>query len=235
MAPRLNSIGLCVIVVLCILLIFASNRISFTSFSSSSSLSSSSSAAAAASSSLDFSRTFNLPNDRFYHPQSNGNTFGMNLYANNRAGSKYNKIMHPHNTEQRSQYNYRKYGGGHNNINNNDNNNNQLSAETATLLTTNNDAVIINTTVRLEDVLDAQRQRISIKMKDFEYTEDMLGGLSSLTPETNGRPLRSCNKITTNQSIETFLTLFLISFFFLLLLIIFSNFINVAIWFDIFG
>lgn len=177
MAPRINSIGLCVVVVLCILLIFASNRISF--LSSSPSISSS-----AASSSLEYSRTFNLPNDRFYQLQSDGNSIGMNLYANSRAGGKYNKIMHPHNTEQRSQYYHRKYGGSNNN------NMNQLNAETATVLTTNND-VIINTTVRIEDVLDAQRQRISMKMKDFEYTEDMEGGLSSLTPETNGRPVRS--------------------------------------------
>lgn len=108
------------------------------------------------------------------------------MYANSRAGGKYNKIMHPHNTEQRSQYYHRKYGGS----NDNNNNNNQYNVETATVLTTNND-VTINTTVRIEDVLDAQRQRIAMKMKDFEYTEDMQGGLSSLTPETNGRPLRS--------------------------------------------
>lgn len=67
---------------------------------------------------------------------------------------------------------------------------NQLNAESATALTTNND-VIINMTVRVEDVLDAQRQRIAMKMKDFEYTDEMQGGLSSLTPETGGRPLRS--------------------------------------------
>lgn len=185
MAPRINSIGLCVIVVLCILLIFASNRISFLSSSASSS---------ADPTSLEFSRTFNLPNDRFYSLQSNGNSLGMNLYANNRAGGKYNKIMHPHNTEQRSQYYYnRRYSGSNTN-------NNQLNAETATVLTTNND-VIINTTVRIEDVLDAQRQRISMKMKDFEYTEDMQGGLSSLTPETNGNPLRS-GKSTGSPSIN---------------------------------
>lgn len=186
MAPRINSLGLCVVVVLCILLIFASNRISLLSSSPSSYLSSS-----ADSPSLEFSRTFNVPNDRFYQLQSDGNSFDMNVYTNGgRSGSRYNKIMHPHNTEQRSQYYHRKYGGS--NINNNNNNNNQLNAEMATVLTTNND-VVINTTVRIEDVVDAQRQRIAMKMKDFEYTEDMQGGLLSLTPETNGQPLRSGN------------------------------------------
>lgn len=217
MAPRINSIGLCVIVALCILLIFASNRISF--------LSSSSPSSSAASS--EFSRTFNLPNDRFYQMQVNDNSLGMNLYANSRAGGKYNKIMHPHNTEQRSQYDHRKYGGSNNN--NNNVNVNQLNAESATVLSTNND-VIINTTVRVEDVLDAQRQRIAMKMKDFEYTEEMQGGLSSLTPETNGRPLRSGKFYRNRNHLKTNFQ----SFFFWTF-IAFSNCINVAFWINLSG
>lgn len=176
MAPRINSLGLCVIVVLCILLIFASNRIPFLTSSSPSSPSS--------AASFEYSRTFNVANDRFYQLPSDNNIPSANLYADRGAGSKYNKIIHPHNTEQRLQYYQRKYASG------SGSNMNQLNADTATAFTTNND-VIINTTVRIEDVIDAQRQRISMKMKDFEYTENMEGGLTSLTPETKGRPMQS--------------------------------------------
>lgn len=163
MARRLNSVALCVIVVLCILLIYASNRISLSPFSS--------------APPEEFMRSIKLHNShRQYHQQNYANS--NNNYNNynaidsaNRHSAKYNHIMHPHNTEQRSQ---RKYIGGF------------QTSESATAATT----TFINTTVRIEDIVDAQRQRIASKMKDFEYTEQMIG-LSALTPETNGQPLQS--------------------------------------------
>lgn len=166
MARRLNSVALCVIVILCILLIYASNRISLSPFAS--------------APPDEFMRTIKLHNShRLYHQQnyanSNNNINNNNNYnaidsANNRHSAKYNHIMHPHNTEQR----LRKFVGGF------------QTSESATAATT----TFINTTVRIEDIIDAQRQRIASKMKDFEYTEQMIG-LSALTPETNGQPLQS--------------------------------------------
>lgn len=49
-----------------------------------------------------------------------------------------------------------------------------------------------NTTVRIEDVINEQRQLILDEMKDFEYTEKTLN-LGALTPETGGRPVQSGN------------------------------------------
>lgn len=166
MARRLNSVALGIIIVLCILLIYASNRISLSPFSS--------------APPEEFMRSIKLHNaHRQYHHQSN--------YANNnynsidsRHSAKYNHIMHPHNTEQRSQFYNRKFVGGF------------QTSESATAETTN----FINTTVRIEDIVDAQRLRIASKMKDFEYTEQMIG-LSALTPETNGQPIQSGELHTT--------------------------------------
>lgn len=108
-----------------------------------------------------------------YYANNNYNVIDNNNNGN-RHSAKYNHIMHPHNTEQRSQFHNRKYVGGF------------QTSESATAETTN----FINTTVRIEDILDAQRQRIASKMKDFEYTDQMIG-LSALTPETNGQPIQS--------------------------------------------
>lgn len=47
-----------------------------------------------------------------------------------------------------------------------------------------------NETARIENIVNAQRLRIASEMKDFNYTSEMIG-LSALTPETNGQPLRS--------------------------------------------
>lgn len=47
-----------------------------------------------------------------------------------------------------------------------------------------------NTTVDIEDIVNAERQRIATELKDFNFTEQMVG-LSALTPETNGQPLQS--------------------------------------------
>lgn len=117
---------------------------------------------------------------RQYHQQTHyyaNNNYNM-IDNGNRHSAKYNHIMHPHNTEQRSQLHNRKFVGGF------------QTSESATAETTN----FINTTVRIEDILDAQRTRIASKMKDFEYTEQMIG-LSALTPETNGQPIQSGEQI----------------------------------------
>lgn len=176
MARRLNPAALCVFIVLCILLIYASNRISLSPFTS--------------APPEEFMRTIKLHNaHRQYHQQSNNNNNFNSIYSSNnnnnngydsnsnRHSAKYNHIMHPHNTEQRAQLYNRKYGGGAGGF---------QTSESATAETTN----FINTTVRIEDIIDAQRQRIASKMRDFEYTEQMIG-LTALTPETNGQPLQS--------------------------------------------
>lgn len=173
MARRLNPAALCLFILFCILLIYASNRISLSPFSS--------------APPEEFIRNIKLQNaHRQYHHQSNyannnyngfdnNNNFNINSNNNNnRHSAKYNHIMHPHNTEQRSQYYSRKFVGGF------------QTSESATAETTN----FINTTVKIDDIIDAQRQRIASKMRDFEYTEQMIG-LTALTPETNGQPIQS--------------------------------------------
>lgn len=160
MARRLNSVALCVIIVLCILLIYASNRISLSPFSS--------------TPPEEFMRTIKIHNSHRQYNQQNyypNNNYNAIDNANNRHSAKYNHIMHPHNTEQRSHH---RFIGG------------VQTSESATVATTN----FINMTVRIEDIVDAQRQRIASKMKDFEYTDQMIG-LSALTPETNGLPIQS--------------------------------------------
>lgn len=162
MARRLNPAALCLFILLCILLIYASNRISLSPFAS--------------TPPEEYMRSIKLHNiHRQYHHQSNyaNNNYNGNDNSN-RHSAKYNHIMHPHNTEQRSHYYNRKFVGGF------------QTSESATAETTN----FINTTVRIEDIIDAQRQRIASKMKDFEYTEQMIG-LTALTPETNGQPIQS--------------------------------------------
>lgn len=162
MARRLNPAALCLFILLCILLIYASNRISLSPFAS--------------APPEEYMRSIKLHNShRQYHQQSNYANNNYNGIDNsNRRSAKYNHIMHPHNTEQRSQYYNRKFVGGF------------QTSESATAETTN----FINMTVRIEDIVDAQRQRIASKMKDFEYTEQMIG-LTALTPETNGQPIQS--------------------------------------------
>lgn len=156
MARRLNSIALCVIIVLCILLIYATNKISLPFSSTPTS---------------DYLRS--IKHRSFHNVYFNNNLNGID---NSRHNAKYNQFMHMHNTEQRTQFSNRKFGGSFSN------------GESATAETTN----FVNTSVRMEDVIDAQRHRIASKMKDFEYTEQMIG-LSALTPETNGQPIQSGN------------------------------------------
>lgn len=160
MARRLSPVGLCVIIAVCILLIFASNRISLSPFTT-------------YSSKNELNQALKLHNHR-YHEQF-GNPLSDNSLGSDQYRVKYNRLMHPHNTEVRGQfYHYnRKYSGSH---------------ETATALTTNN--IIYNTSVRIEDILNAQRHRIALRMKDFEFTDEM-GDLKALTPETSGRPIQS--------------------------------------------
>lgn len=47
----------------------------------------------------------------------------------------------------------------------------------------------ISTTIKIEDILDAQRKRIALEMEDFPYTNPI--GLHSLTPETNGKQIQN--------------------------------------------
>lgn len=160
MARRLNSIALCVIIGLCILLLYASNRITSTPFSS--------------APPDEYVRSIKS-HHRQYHHQAYQNNRNINDVGDiNRHSAKYNQLMHPHNTDQRGQYFSRRFGGSVPNV------------DIATAETTN----FINTSVRIEDVIDAQRHRIANKMKDFEYTDQMIG-LSALTPETNGQPIQS--------------------------------------------
>lgn len=157
MARRLNSVAVCVIIGLCILLIYASNRISSPPFSS--------------APPDEYIRS--IKTHRQYHHQQQQPQQYHELDSN-RHNVKYNQLMHPHNTDQRGQYFSRRFGGSVPNV------------DIATAETTN----FINTSVRIEDVIDAQRHRIANKMKDFEYTDQMIG-LSALTPETNGQPIQS--------------------------------------------
>lgn len=164
MARRLNSISLIVIIVLCILLIFATNRLPLSPFSQQTIPEN------------EYMRTLALPHDRHHRFPSNPNdiSVGGNLYTNGRHNSKYFKIIHPNKIEHRTHQfssNSRKFGNE------------------ATVSTTNN--IIINTTARMEDVINAQRQRLAKKLQDFEFTSEMGEGLKSLTPETNGRPIQS--------------------------------------------
>lgn len=171
MARRLNTLGLSLIVVLCILLIFASNRIPLSPFSSS-----------PTAPENEIMRNLVIPREsssqyrysNFENENENENSFvdGSQSYANNyrRHSSKYNRIMHPHKTDGR--LNGRKFD------------------DTATAQTSN--VAYVNSTERIEDVLNAQRRRVKNKMRDFEFTEQMGGGLKALTPETGGRPLQSC-------------------------------------------
>lgn len=155
MARRVNSIALGVILGVCILLIYASNRISSPAFSS--------------APPDEYIRSIKTHQRQYHHQTRN-----FNEIDSNRHSAKYNQLMHPHNTEQRNLYSSRRFGGTYQNV------------DMATAETTN----YINTSVRVEDVIDAQRRRIANKMKEFEYTEQMVG-LSALTPETNGQPIQS--------------------------------------------
>lgn len=140
MVRRINSIGLCIIVIVCILLIFASHRMTFLPF---------------ASTDVDTLNQFRYILD---HRQNNNGKYNQIMHgqvsANGRAGSGYGNGM----------------GSG------------ELSS-----ITTNS---AYNLSVRIEDVLNEQRQLIFDEMKDFEYTEKTLN-LGALTPGTGGRPLQS--------------------------------------------
>lgn len=150
MARRINSIGLCIIVVLCILLIFASNRISFPSFSS-------------------------PPNDytiiKYRHydfPQSN--------YNNLMPGSSENRRNYFNKKYYFNKHRKKTYGGQFG-----------LNAETDTT-----NSAYINTSVRIEDVINTQRQRIISEMKDFEYRKEASSS-KALIPELGGTPIQSGN------------------------------------------
>lgn len=152
MARRINSIGLCAIVLLCILLIFASHRMTFSPFTSNES---------------DATNQFNhlghisdhrrANNGKYYQiMQGGGGVSGSRQYANRKASGTSGAFG--------------------------------ASGEIATMSTN----TAYNTTVRIEDVINEQRQLILDEMKDFEYTEKTLN-LGALTPETGGRPVQSGN------------------------------------------
>lgn len=143
MARRINSVGLCAIIILCILLIFASHRMTFSPFSSS-----------------DLDTPAQLHHLNHLDEQRRPNN------------GKYFQIMYP-----RDYTNRKSNGLG------------PSSGELATAMTT---STIFNSTVRIEDVVNEQRQLILDEMKDFEYTEKTLN-LGALTPETGGRPVQSGN------------------------------------------
>lgn len=117
MVRRINSIGLCIIMIVCILLIFASHRMTFLPF---------------ASNDLDTVNQFNRILD---HRRANN--------------GKYNQIMHGRQT----QYGRASSSG----------NNGAYSGE-VTMITTNS---AINPPVRIEDVLNEQRQLTLDEMKDL--------------------------------------------------------------------
>lgn len=102
------------------------------------------------------------------------NQFNVLLDHRRTNNGKYNQIMHG-----RQQANGRASSSGINGA---------YSGETG-LITTNS---AFNSSVRIEDVLNEQRQLILDEMKDFEYTEKTLN-LGALTPGTGGRPLQSGN------------------------------------------
>lgn len=55
-------------------------------------------------------------------------------------------------------------------------------------------------TIKTDNIIDAQRQAIASELKNFNFTEQMVG-LSALTPETNGHPLQS-GKLISNTSTQ---------------------------------
>ena len=130
MARKINSIGVGIFVILCILLIFASHRITFS--------------------------TSDYKSHNYLSP--------VNQYDRYYNG-KYSKIVH------HSQYSSQR-----------------RRTEFDTAVTTNN--VFFNATARIEDVINAQRQRISEEMKDFEFVDKSMM-TSQLTLETDGRPFQS--------------------------------------------
>lgn len=151
MARRINSIGLCIIVVLCILLIFASNRISFPSFSSTP------------------SNDYTIIKYRHYELLNNYNNLASSGSSENRRyylNKKYyfNKISH-----RKKLYNT------------------QIGSNTETDTT---NSAYFNTSIRIEDVISTQRQRILNEMKDFEY-QKQASNLKALVPELGGTPIQS--------------------------------------------
>lgn len=160
MARRFNSIALGAIILLCILLIYVTNKISSPYPSVDEYL----------QHPIKTYRTHRLYNNNNH--QTNND---IKAFDNGRHMAKFNHYMH-NGVEQRTHFSHRKFGGvGY-----------SANSESATAETTN----FVNTSVRISDVIEAQRTRIASKMKDFEYTEQMIG-LSALTPETNGQPIQS--------------------------------------------
>lgn len=57
------------------------------------------------------------------------------------------------------------------------------------LTTTPHTETVTNITL-LKSIIDLARVEVALEMKHFKYTEEMIN-LSSLTPETDGKPIRS--------------------------------------------
>lgn len=159
MARRFNSIALGAIIILCILLIYVTNKISSPDPTVDEFL----------QHPIKSYRT-----NRLYNNNNHQTSNDIKGFDNSRHMAKYSHYMH-NGVEQRTHFSHRKFGGA-----------GFSNSEAATAETTN----FVNTSVRIADVIEAQRMRIASKMKDFEYTEQMIG-LSALTPETNGQPMQS--------------------------------------------
>lgn len=157
MARRINSVGLGIIIVLSILLIFASNRISFPSFSSSPS-------------------DYTIIKYRHYD-------FPQNSYSNLASDSSENRRNYLNKKYYFNKISHRKKVF---NNNNNYNSNNQFGTDAE--LTTN--GVYFNTSIRIEDLINAQRQRILNEMNEFEFTKEA-ANLKALIPELGGIPLQN--------------------------------------------
>lgn len=167
MARRFNSIALGAIIVLCILLIYVTNKISSPYPTADDYL----------QHPIKSYRTH-----RFYNNNHHQTSNEIKGFDNSRHMAKYSHYMH-NGVEQRTHFSHRKFGGSGGGASGGAGFSN---SEAATAETTN----FVNTSVRIADVVEAQRMRIASKMKDFEYTEQMIG-LSALTPETNGQPMQS--------------------------------------------
>lgn len=69
----------------------------------------------------------------------------------------------------------------------------EKTPEKPTVIASTTERVLIsqeNMRILQQSVIDSAREKIAVSMEKFPYTGKMIG-LSSLTPETNGNPLRS--------------------------------------------
>ncbi|XP_031625407.1 carbohydrate sulfotransferase 5-like [Contarinia nasturtii] len=122
---------------------------------------------------------------KYNHQHDNADDIIDNIIANDRNIVdilEYNESMSTNYTAQISQY----------------------QSESGTTVTNTTTAAPTKKPPSMEDmIIDTQRQKIAAEMNDFNFTEEMIG-LSSLTPETNGRQIHNII-ISTWRSGSTFL------------------------------